>query len=217
MSDNADYSIREVPRDESGKMELLARQPPLWEYLLLGNTLYTARAAHEARWRDYELGYALHIGPVVEPGQLKTTLNERLSHATAITSNLERILDLRAQERAFGKLGEPGDAVLIEHMAARLIDLYAMLLGWAEETRALRVPDWAERLKELLVQFVDQPLRRTHEFVDEYIARLEGAINSLASGGSGPIEIDIRLTFTLDDALVREYKKELKRIRRYAR
>jgi hypothetical protein len=163
------------------------------------------------------LGYALHIGPVVEPGQLKTTLNERLSHATAITSNLERILDLRAQERAFGKLGEPGDAVLIEHMAARLIDLYAMLLGWAEETRALRVPDWAERLKELLVQFVDQPLRRTHEFVDEYIARLEGAINSLASGGSGPIEIDIRLTFTLDDALVREYKKELKRIRRYAR
>jgi hypothetical protein len=213
MTDSAEHYVRQVPRDESGRLELLATRPPLWEYLLFGNVLYVSRSAYEARWRDYQLGYSLKVGPLIEPTQILDMISERMSRAAAITSNLELILAPAAQERAFGNPGEPGDAALIEHMAVRLIDLYALLLEWAEETRALRVPDWAERLKGLAVSFVRQPLQRAHDFVDEFIAEIEQAIADLADGSS-QVTITMKLTFTIDDALVREFQKERRRIRR---
>jgi hypothetical protein len=157
MNDSPKNYVRQVPRDQSGRLELLALRPPVWEYLLFGNVLYVSRSAYEARWRDFQLGYSLRVGPVIEPMQIPAMISERMSYASAITGNLELILAPAAQARAFGNLGEPGDPILIEHMAIRLIDLYAMLLDWAEETRALRVSDWAERLKELAVGFVRQP------------------------------------------------------------
>lgn len=97
------------------------------------------------------------------------------------------------------------------------MEFYALLLGWVEETRALRVPDWAERLKELLANFARQPLERTHDFPDEFIAKLEQAIVNLADGKSKHEEIDIRLTFEIGDTLLREYNKEFRRVKRHIR
>ncbi|MFG1760647.1 hypothetical protein [Micromonospora echinofusca] len=210
-----DYPVRQVPRDESGRLEILALRPPLWEYLLFGNALYLARAAHEARWRDHQLGYSLKVGPVIKADQIPTVLSERLSHVGAIASNIATILTDTAQERAFGKPGEPGDPVLIEHMADRLIGLYALLLDWAEETRALRVPDWADRLKEILTAYAAQPIERTHDFVDEFIENIERVIAKLAAGQEGPHHIIMQITFEIGDELSHQYDKELERIRRY--
>lgn len=217
MTDSTEYSVRQVPKDESGRLELLALRPPLWEYLLFGNVLHVARSACEARWRDYQLGYSLKIGPVIDPMQIPGVISERMSHASATMSNLERILAPTAQVRAFGDLGEPGDADLIEHMAVRLIDLYALLLGWAEETRALRVPDWAERLKELAVELVRQPLQRTHDFVDEFISEIEQVIANLVEDGTTQLTITMELIFKLEDSSVREFQEELNRVEQHLR
>ncbi len=137
MTDSPESYVRQVPRDESGRLELLALRPPLWEYLLFGNVLYVSRSAYESRWRDFELGYTVKVGPVIQPNQIPSTIEERMSRGSAIVSNLERILAPTAQDRAFGNPGESGDAALIEHMAVRLIDLYALLLEWAEATTAI--------------------------------------------------------------------------------
>jgi hypothetical protein len=217
MTDSADYSIRQVPTDESGRLELLALRPPFWEYLLFGNVLYVSRSVYEARWRDFQLGYTLKVGPAIEPMQVSDIMSERMSYASAITSNLERIVTPAAQVRAFGNPGESGDAALIEHMAIRLIDLYALLLEWAEDTRALRVPAPAERLKELAVSFVQQSLQRTHDFVDEFITEIEQAIADLADGRSSHVTVTMNLTFEIDDAIVRRYQKELRRVKRHLR
>jgi hypothetical protein len=217
MTDSADPYIRQVPRDESGRLELLALRPPFWEYLLFGNVLYVSRYAYEARWRDFQLGYTLKVGPIIEPTQVLNMMGERLSYVLAITSNLERILAPAAQKRAFGDPGESGDAALIEHMATRLIDLYALLLEWAEDTRALRVPARAERLKELAVSYVRQSLQRTHDFVDEFITEIEQAIAKLADGKSSHLTVAMNLTFEIDDAIVREYQKEVRRAKRHLR
>jgi hypothetical protein len=144
-------------------------------------------------------------------------MSERMSYAAAITCNLERILAPAAQVRAFGNPGESGDAALIEHMAIRLIDLYAVLLGWVEDTRALRLPAPAERLKELAVSFVQQPIQRTHDFVDEFITEIEQAIADLADGRSSQVTVTMDLTFKIDDAIVREFQKELRRVKRRLR
>ncbi|MGX7676782.1 hypothetical protein [Plantactinospora sp. DSM 117369] len=215
MTENDEYSVRRVPLDESGRLELLALRPPLWEYLLFGNALHLARTEHEARWRDFQLGYSLKIGPVIEPTQVPDVLGERLSHVSAIVGNLESIVSSTAQERAFGKPGEPGDPILIEHMARRLMDLYALLLGWTEETRALRLPDWADRLKEILTTYATQPIERTHDFVDEFIRNIEGVIDKLANGQAGPHNVEMHITFEIDDELSRLFHQELDRVKRY--
>jgi hypothetical protein len=217
MTESAERYVRQVPRDESGRLELLAVRPPLWEYLLFGNVLYLSRSAHEARWRDFQLGYSLKVGPVIELKQVPDMLSERMSYASAITGNLERILAPAAQARAFGDPGKSGDPVLIEHMARRLIDLYAQLLEWEEDTRAFRVPDPAKRLKELAASFAQQSLQRTHDFVDEFIASLEQAIAAVTDGEGGPITIKMSLTFEIDDAIVRELQNELQRLERLLR
>jgi hypothetical protein len=217
MDRGRDHPVQQVPRDESGRLELLALRPPFWEYLLFGCVLYRSRAVYEPRWRDHQLGYALRIGPAIDATQIPGVMSERLSHLNAIIGNLEAVVSPRAQLRAFGEPGEPGDPVLIEHMASRVIDLYALMLDWAEETRALRVPGWAERIKELLVEYVKQPIERTHVFVDEFIEKLEQAIAHLTNGTSDSEEVTINLKFEISDELVREYKRELKRIRRHMR
>jgi hypothetical protein len=213
MGEGKDYPIQRVPRDDSGRLDLLALRPRLWEYLLFGNALYRARAVHEARWRDHQLGYTLQVGPVIKAKQIPSVMSERFSHVSAIAENLEAVVSPAAQVRAFGEPGEPGDPVLIEHMASRLIDIYALLLSWVEETRSLRVPEWAERLKELVIAYAAQPIQRTHAFVDEFIAQLEHAISNLVNGKSDYEEISIRLGFEVPDDITQEYKKELKRIR----
>ncbi|MEU8210544.1 hypothetical protein AB0B85_15240 [Micromonospora sp. NPDC049044] len=217
MSERKNYPVQQVPRDESGRLELLALRPPLWEYLLFGNALYRSRDVHEARWRDYQLGYALHIGPVVKAEQIPDVMSERFSHVGAIAANLEAVASPYAQARAFGAPGEPGDPALIEHMASRLIDIYALLLGWVEETRSLRVPEWAENLKALAIAYAAQPIQRTHEFVDEFIARLERAIANLVDGNSNYEEISIRVTFEIPDDVARQFSRELKRVKPHFR
>jgi len=217
MSENKNYPIQIVPKDESGRLELLALRPPLWEYLLFGNVLHRARALHEARWRDFQLGYTLKIGPVIEPRQIPDVMAERFSHVGAITSNLEAILSPHAQVRAFGEPGEPGDPGLIEHMASRLIEVYALLLGWVEDTRSLRVPEWAERLKESAIAHATQPIERTHEFVDEFIESLERAIANLADGRTNNEDISMDITFTISDEITQEFELELEQIRPHLR
>jgi hypothetical protein len=217
VTENDEFPVRLVPLDESGRRELLVLRPPLWEYLLFGSALYLARAEHEARWRDFQLGYSLQVGPIVEPAQIPAILGERVSHVSAIVGNLESILSVTAQERAFGKPGEAGNQILIEHMAQRLIDLYVLLLGWTEETRALRLPDWADQLKEMLAAYAAQPIERTHEFVDEFIANIEELTAKLANGQTGPHQIEMHLKFEVGEELSRRFNEELDRIKRYIR
>lgn len=217
MTDRPEQYVLRVPRNDSGRLELLASRPPLWEYLLFGNVLYASRDACEDGWRDFQLNYTLKVGQAIAPERIPQTFSERFSHAAAITGNLERVLAPSALERAFGRPGESGDSTLIQHMATRLIDIYASLLNWAEETRALRVPDWAERLKELSIDFVRQPIERTHDFVDEFTLKLEEALAKVAAGEDEQIVVTIELTFEVDDDVVRRFDRELRRVGRHIR
>ena len=212
MGENADFLVRRVPRDESGRMELLTLRPLLWEYLLFENVLYVSRAKHEIRWRDFQLNLTLRVGPIVEAKDLPHVLSERFSYISSIVGKVGNIFDSTVQERAFGKPGEHGDAGLIEHMASRLIDLYVLLLNWAEETRALRLPEEAERLQELLIAYIRQPLHQIYNFVDSSISKLEEAIDNLASGKTEYENIDLHLTFEIDDALSRDFNEELRHV-----
>ena len=201
-----------VPRDESSRLELLATRPPLWEYLLFGAALYAGIARTEPKWRDYSLGYTLDVGPVVTKSQLLEAMSARISTASAIAANIEKVISQRAQEAAFGLPGVPGDADLIEHMGGRLIALYEKLLDWAAELRSLRLPDAAQSLPELAVAFVAQPIDATRAFVTDYILTLEREITLLSVDPKHEIQILMSLNFTLAPAVSKRFSRELKRV-----
>lgn len=214
MTESPDFSMSRVPLDEDGRLQILSELPSLWEYLLFANRLYVGRKGYELLWRDHKLGVTLQVGESVELTDIGTALSDRFSRVQAITENLEHLLSQEAQDRAFGLPGEPGDPDLIEHLALRLTQMYGSLLTWATETRALRVPEEAERLKQLAVEFAAQPIQRTHDFVDEYIASLEQAIANLVQDPSERQNISMELTFEIDDAIAAEFDSELQRLSR---
>jgi hypothetical protein len=201
-----------VPTDVSGRMELLAVRPMLWEFLLFGTVLHAGIERTETKWRDYHLGYSMNIGPVVIKDELLATFNEKLSRSSFVVSNLSKILSQPAQEAAFGLPGLPGDANLIEHMANRLIDLYEQLLDWTDGIRSLRVPGGpAEDLREAAVAFVSQPIAECRAFVPRFIASIEEVLIRLKGGEEKPIHIAMELTFKVSDDVPKQYKALLRR------
>ncbi|MES2171373.1 MAG: hypothetical protein V4479_11730 [Actinomycetota bacterium] len=162
MADDEPSWMLNVPRDISGRMELLATKPTYWESLYFGAILLEGLDRTEIKWRDHVLGLTMTIGPVVTKQELAHALSERMSRVTFIVSNLGRLFTGPAQEAAFGKLGEHGDPTLIEHMGNRLTQMYEQLLDWADEVRSLRVPDGAaEDLREVAALFAEQPILHT--------------------------------------------------------
>ncbi len=207
-------SIVTVPRNESSRLELLSVRPPSWEYLLFGYALQAGLERTEPKWRDYHLGYTMEIGPAIHNKDLAHAFDDRISRVGAITSNIVKVISLQAQENAFGPPGTPGDPELIEHMGSRLIMMYEQLLDWAHEIRSLRFEAGAERLPELAVAFVAQPIAETRKFVEDYIAQVEAGIAAYVSGAASPMNITMRLSFELPDAVRKAYEKEIKRVSR---
>lgn len=123
----------------------------------------------------------MNTDPAMATSELGLALSDRLSRSGAIVANLTKLISPRAQESAFEKPGEPGDPEVIEHMGGCLILLYEQLLDWAHEIRSLRVEDRAEKLPELAVAFVAQPIAETRNFVSSYIEQVEAMAAVLAA------------------------------------
>jgi hypothetical protein len=60
---------------------------------------------------------------------------------------------------------------------------------------------------------MNQPLQRTHDFVDEYISSVEHAIDNLANGQTSTETINIDITYEIEDDLLQEIDRELRRIK----
>lgn len=205
------YFIKRVPRDESSRRELLATEPPGWEYLLFASGLALGLQRTEPKWRDYRLGLASQTGAKIARSDLPTEMSDRMSRAGAISANLEKLFSPQTQEQAFGAPGMPGVPELIEHIAGRTVQMYEDLLDWVAELRSLRLPDGAKELSELGALFVEQPIAETRTFINTYIVQIENVMDHLASGSSEPVQMDLALTFSLDPIVSKNFQEALEK------
>jgi hypothetical protein len=129
-----------VPRTAEQQRQLIARRPVNWEYLLFAGVLVQGKDALEPKWRDHQLRYVRRTRPALSDDDVGSFIQGALRELAGITSNLERILDAKAKERAFGPDGVPGDPVHIEHLGQRLLELYESLLDWSSNIRG--TPDF---------------------------------------------------------------------------
>jgi hypothetical protein len=213
MSESASRYIDGVPVGESDRFALVFEKPRLWEYALFGSVLVDQLTAYESVYRDYLVGYIAEAGPRVRLPELGAYLSDASSQVLLIVRNFNKLLNGSAQTRAFGAPGQPGDAMLIEHLARRLIDIYGDLLAWAAGIRGTRVDADAERAVELLAQYVDSPIHAIRDFVDDYVQQVNEIPAALRlDTPKNPIEITMSIVLEIPDSISQEFHHEMDRL-----
>lgn len=204
-----------VPRTAEEQRQLFAQQPPGWEYLLFAGVLAQGRDALEPKWRDHQLRYVRRAGPALSDAEVPSFIQAAFRELAGLTSNLERILDVEAKERAFGPLGVPGDPVHIEHLGQRLLEMYESLLDWSARIRGTPTSEQFTRVFELLASYADNPITEMRAFIDQYVDEAGRLPERLADqNDEEPIHLVMYITFDIDKHVSTEFAREMKRLRR---
>jgi hypothetical protein len=203
--------IDRVPRTTDDEAILLRVRPDGWEYLLFASVLRRRMDALEPKYRDHELRFARPAqGSRLTEHDAMAFLTAAFGEAGVLVGNVNRVLDKAAQERAFGPLGEPGDAAQIEHLAERLIDVYESLIDWAARLRGTRADDEFERAIELASRFVDLPIQQFREFVERVVTEMDRLPALLRA--DEPVRLTLTLEVSIEEGVEEELHDELERL-----
>jgi TIR domain len=205
------------PRTAEQKRELLAQRPECWEYLLYAGVLWQCREALEPKWRDHELGYGRRTGGYLDDRQAPSFISHAANDLAACSHNVVRMLDMDAQQRAFGTADHPADSALIEHIATRFVEGYEEMLDVAARLRGAGVSNDLRPLMEAAAHLTDTPLREIRDFIDQFVADTDKVPELLSAPGDETITVRLSLVLTSDDTAQKRFEGELKRVRRRLR
>jgi hypothetical protein len=187
--------------------------PPGWEFLLFAGLLLQGKTELKLRWRDHQLRLNTADYHHVGEDDIAAYLGAAFRRLRWTLGPIERIFG--AQEDAFGKPGEPGDAALIEHFANWIVEAYRRLLDWAGTVRSADVPEEFQLAIELSSQAADLSLERIRTFIDEMVDAADQLPAKLAAPETKREPIDLQLTLTLEadselmDAAIDELRRAL--------
>lgn len=198
-----------VPRSQEAIQALMTERKGLWEYRLYAGLLLNNLRALESKYRDHEMGYARANGKVVTKESLPDRVQAEMGSLLITTGNLNKVMDSKAQELAFGRPGEPGDVDQIAHLAQRFVSVYEDLLDWSANLRGTSTNgDHTKAALEALAETTDQPLKAMRLFVDDFVAQMDTVEERLASGDDD-IRIDMVLEITLDEDVADNLQREV--------
>ena len=203
-----------VPENAEQQLQLLARRPSGWEYMLFAGVLKQGLRATESKWRDHRVKYVRRTGPRLDNTRAFAFLGDALHEADSIVDNLVRLLSPEVQESAFGPPGVPGDPAQIEYIGERFITSYEDLLSWGMRIRGTMVPEELSRIFEITARFLDKPIENFREFVSRYAAEADRLPERLANPSDRPIDMSFTLVIDIDERTQNEHKREMKRLKR---
>lgn len=199
-----------VPRTPKQLQELVAARPDGWEYLLFAAVLLQGKKDLELRWRDHQLRLPTAEYHRLDEDEIVSYLGASFGRLGWTIGPIDRVF--AAQEDAFGKSGEPGDAELIQHFASWIIEVYRRVLDWAGAVRSAGVPEEFELAVELSSQAADLPLERIRSFIDETVAAIDQLPAKLAASENEREPIELTLTLEADTELMGAAVDELRRV-----
>lgn len=210
----AEAAVERAPRTPQEEQALIDTRPSGWEYLLFAGVLLRERQALELKWHDHELGIGRGATRAVGGDEARKIIGGTFGPMAVAIERLDRILDPRAQERAFGKPGEPGDAGRIRHLASRLIAGYEELLDLQAELRSCSPPEKWEEVFSLAAEFPDKPLDQIRVFIDEFVDRVDEipAYFAQPEDQRGPFLIELTLEVSLGEGLQERFSRALKKL-----
>jgi hypothetical protein len=192
------------PAAEAEIRQISSNQDPGWEYLLFAARLDAGAAsvAHRGGAVDAERSFE----PAMGKAKAVRTMNEDRQAAVEHVGRFEELFDEHEVTAAFGAPGEPGDPNKITALAEELLIHYDAMLQWRQRAQGGR----AEGLDELLAlhaKLLDRPIQQVEDYIDRWVdlaTRLPRLLDDAESAGR-PIEIDMSLVLTADEALIQRF------------
>lgn len=206
-------SVDRVPRTAEERSALLTLKPDGWEYLLFAAALYQGKTDLEMKWHDHEM--PPHRAAFPAPSGISPTdyLGKKVGEMAGIVEAAMQVFPPDKQEKAFGKPGEPGDQVRIEHFANRIVESYEKLLDWAKGIHEFEPPGYLVEVCEVLPHMADRPLEGFREFIDGLVAQADRIPDFIADPDpeKGRLVIELDLVLKMDDDVTNEFSRRLKR------
>jgi hypothetical protein len=207
-----------VPRTAHEQKALLLARPRGWEYLLFGGALFLGKENLEKKWHDYEIPPYRRTHEITDISLASEYLSGEMNQIVELVNALERVFSPEIQDQAFGPPGVEGDAHRIEHLAGRVISTYEGILDWAAAVREVRPPELLAPAFEVVPQMVGRPLRKFRDFVDSAVDELDRLHKVLSEEEPDePIVLTLDLSLELDQEVMAEYHRRIKRARRIQR
>ena len=200
-----------VPRSAEEVDLLLSTEPPAWEYLLFAAVLFLRNQELEPRWLEQDEG-SRRAGPILTARQAQNLIVGAPERATQISETITSYLDPQVQEEAFGRPGESGDPQRIRELGEGFMDACEAFLEWAASLRATGVPSVFRRAYDLLSEMGRLPLQQIREFIDDLIEQFDDIPAAIREGR--PVSLNLALILDSDDAVVREFSREMKKVKR---
>ncbi len=197
------------PRTADQTRELLAQRPDAWEFLLYAGEIWQGRQALESKWLDHELGYARRTGLHLDDHEALKLISSVMADFGACITNVVKMINPRARERAFGLPGQPGDPALIEHIAKRFIGVYEEILDIAARLRGAGVSSNMESVMEYAARLADAPLKQIRDFIDQLVVETDTIPERLALDED--VNINLTLTLAIDDETSAQLHREMER------
>jgi hypothetical protein len=185
-------------------------RPTGWEFLHFAARLLRERAAVEGKYRDFVMGYAPPTDELICIEDAPDFISRAVRYAMQRTRNLNRVISPAAQEGAFGRPGEDGDAEAIRHMAMRLNSIYEDLIDWTARVRGATLPAEFACVVELLGNVAGRTISEYRRFVDTFVAQNDRLPGQIAMGK--PMTPDLTVTFSIQDEMVEAIRAELRRV-----
>jgi hypothetical protein len=190
-----------LPQTEAELEKLTDERPEGWEFFLFGGVLAGGLEGLRFRERDHQLRLPTAEYHRVPDEEVASYLGEAFGRLGWIIEPCERVFG--ASEEAFGKPGEAGDPVLIQHFGAWVIGVYAQLMDWAGMVRSAGVSEEFTEAFDLASRAVDRPIDQVRDFIRRMIGQIE-ELPRLLEGPEprSPITFEWKLTLSLDNELL---------------
>ncbi len=199
-----------TPRTRDTLAVVRRERPDGWEYLLYAGVLFLGMRDLEGSYRDHLLRYAALTGDPLSEWDAIKKLKEAFPDATALSGSIDRIFAAESVERAFGRIGEPGDDQAIQHLAERTIALYSSCMDWGRDLRSARVPTEFQTAFNLAADFMRLPVEQMREYVQRLVTFGDSLEEPISTGESDYVTFTLELS--IDDAVADEFAMELSRL-----
>ncbi|WP_143659483.1 hypothetical protein [Streptomyces sp. MP131-18] len=201
-----------VPQTSEELSDILGDRPPMWEYLSWAGHLCLGVQSLETKRLDQGVGSQGrgHYLPSVE--EAVAYIPDAFGWLGQIGESIMYWLAPEMQEKMFGPSGEPGDAVLIEHNAKRLLGVYDGFMDWAIDMRSCKVPAKLARLFQLAASYADRPALDFRNFVDSAVEQFDRFSTMDLHDPELRIEITLNFPIAIDPEAERAFHEEYDRV-----
>jgi len=202
-----------IPLTQHELDALMRDRPPGWEYFLFAGVIAQGKGSMEDRWRDHDIRLKLSNARRLTTNQEAIEyVRSAIDQLKTIVSNLDRVLSVEVQEKAFGPPGTPGDWETDSYMASRFVSLYEQLLSWAADVRSASTPAAWTLCFDILSRYCNQPIEAVREAVDAFVEFARRVPAHLGDPGAAPMNFELPIKFELDPGLSAALSAELQNL-----